>query len=51
MRNLIYEKPVVPHEEISEFLDRVWTRLPASELYEPQEFLKLMGAGLPARHL
>ncbi len=39
---LIYEKPVVPHEEISEFLDRVWTRLPASELYEPQEFLKLM---------
>ncbi|WP_298031484.1 DEAD/DEAH box helicase [uncultured Desulfovibrio sp.] len=42
VRNLIYERPVVPHEEISEFLDRVWTRLPASELYEPQEFLKLM---------
>lgn len=42
VRNLIYERPVVPHEEISEFLDRVWTRLPATELYEPQEFLKLM---------
>ena len=42
VRNLIYERPVVPHEEISEFLDRVWTRLPASELYEPQQFLKLM---------
>ena len=40
--NLIYERPVVPHEEISEFLDRVWTRLPASELYEPQKFLKMM---------
>lgn len=40
--NLIYERPVVPQQEISEFLDRVWTRLPASELYEPQEFLKTM---------
>lgn len=42
VRNLIYERPVVPQAEISEFLDRVWTRLPSSELYEPQEFLKLM---------
>lgn len=42
VRNLIYERPVVPHDEISEFLDRVWTRLPSSELYEPQQFLKLM---------
>ena len=42
VRRLIYERPVVPHEEISEFLDRVWTRLPASELYEPQQFLRQM---------
>lgn len=42
VRSLIYERPVVPHDEISEFLDRVWTRLPSSELYEPQEFLKIM---------
>lgn len=42
VRNLVHDRPVVPHEEISEFLDRVWTRLPASELCEPQEFLKLM---------
>ena len=42
VRSLIYERPVVPHEEISEFLDRVWTRLPSSELYEPQRFLKIM---------
>lgn len=40
--DLIYQRPVVPNDEISEFLDRVWTRLPASELYEPQEFLRLM---------
>ena len=42
VRTLIYERPVVPHEEISEFLDRVWTRLPSSELYEPQQFLREM---------
>lgn len=42
VRTLIYERPVVPHDEISEFLDRVWTRLPSSDLYEPQAFLKLM---------
>lgn len=42
VRSLIYERPVVPHEEISEFLDRVWTRLPSSELFEPEKFLKMM---------
>lgn len=42
VRSLIYERPVVPHDEVPVFLDRVWTRLPASELYEPQEFLKMM---------
>ena len=42
VKSLIYEHPVVPHDEISEFLDRVWTRLPSSELFEPQKFLQLM---------
>ena len=42
VHDLIDNPPVVPQAEISEFLDRVWTRLPASELYEPQKFLKLM---------
>ena len=42
VHNLIYERPVVPQEEISEFLDRVWTRLPSSALYEPQQFLRMM---------
>ena len=42
VRRLIYERPVVSHEDISEFLDRVWTKLPSSDLYEPEKFLKIM---------
>ncbi len=40
--DLLYARPVVPHEEISEFLDRVWTRLPSTNLFEPEQFLKRM---------
>ena len=43
MKQLVADHPVVPQDNISEFLDRVWARLPASELYEPDEFLKIMG--------
>ncbi|MDR2851114.1 MAG: DEAD/DEAH box helicase [Desulfovibrio sp.] len=39
---LVHDCPVVPNQDISEFLDRVWAYLPTSELYRPQEFLKLM---------
>ncbi len=42
VRSLIHERPVVSHEDISEFLDRVWTKLPSTELYEPEKFLKIM---------
>ncbi|MDR3320046.1 MAG: DEAD/DEAH box helicase [Desulfovibrio sp.] len=42
VHRLIHEPFVVPHEDISEFLDRVWTKLPDSELYSPQQFLKLI---------
>lgn len=42
VHDLLHENPVVPTDQISEFLDRVWTRLPASNLYEPDEFLKTM---------
>jgi non-specific serine/threonine protein kinase len=42
IHRLIRERTIVPHEDISEFLDRVWTKLPDSDLYCPQEFLKLM---------
>ncbi len=42
VHDLLYARPVVPQEEISEFLDRVWTRLPSNNLFEPQNFLRLM---------
>ncbi|MBQ7457195.1 MAG: DEAD/DEAH box helicase [Desulfovibrio sp.] len=42
VRELIQESPLVPQEEIPEFLDRVWTRLSTSDLYEPQNFLTSM---------
>ncbi|MBR3664519.1 MAG: SNF2 helicase associated domain-containing protein [Desulfovibrio sp.] len=42
VQTLIHEKHLVPHDEIPEFLDRVWTRLSASDLYEPQSFLTRM---------
>ncbi len=40
--SLVHTSPVIPQEDIPEFLDRVWTKLPASELYEQDEFLKIM---------
>lgn len=42
IQSLVQASPVIPQEDISEFLDRVWTRLPSSELYEQEEFLKIM---------
>lgn len=42
VHTLLYEQPIVPHDDLSEFLDRVWTKLPSSELFEPQAFLKMM---------
>lgn len=42
IKELVANTPIVPQDNISEFLDRVWTRLPSSELYEPEEFLKIM---------
>lgn len=42
VHDLLHVRPVVPQDEISEFLDRVWTRLPATNLFEPEKFLKIM---------
>ncbi|MBQ7609071.1 MAG: SNF2 helicase associated domain-containing protein [Desulfovibrionaceae bacterium] len=42
VHTLIRESPLVPQEEVPEFLDRVWTRLSAADLYEPQKFLTRM---------
>ncbi len=33
---------VIPQDSISEFLDRVWSRLPASALYGQEDFLRRM---------
>ncbi|MCL2123403.1 MAG: SNF2-related protein, partial [Desulfovibrionaceae bacterium] len=42
IHDLVDNRPVVPQQEIHEFLDRVWTRMPTSELYEPGHFLQIM---------
>ncbi len=42
VKNLVAAQPIVPQDNISEFLDRVYARLPSSELYEPDEFLQIM---------
>lgn len=42
VQDLIKQCPTIPQEETSEFLDRVWTHIPASDLYEQEEFLELM---------
>jgi non-specific serine/threonine protein kinase len=42
IQQLIHDPPVVPHSELSEFLDRVWTKIPSSSLYGQEEFLERM---------
>jgi non-specific serine/threonine protein kinase len=39
---MVQHPPAIPQEDISEFLDRVWTQLPASDLYGQEEFLEHM---------
>ncbi len=42
VQELVSESPVIPHSEISEFLDRVWTKLHSSDLFGQDEFLDRM---------
>ena len=42
IQELAAESPIVPHSEISEFLDRVWTKIHASDLFGQEEFLERM---------
>lgn len=42
IQELVASPPVIPHADISEFLDRVWTKIPASDLYAQDEFLERM---------
>ncbi|SHN66117.1 non-specific serine/threonine protein kinase [Desulfovibrio litoralis DSM 11393] len=49
VRELLTTKPIVSHENISEFLDRVWSRMPATDVYKQDEFLtKIMPIFVPA---
>ncbi|MFW6235478.1 MAG: SNF2 helicase associated domain-containing protein, partial [Desulfovibrionales bacterium] len=42
IQEMVKESPAIPHGEISEFLDRVWTKIPSSDLYGQEEFLERM---------
>ncbi|THB63010.1 MAG: ATP-dependent helicase, partial [Desulfovibrio sp.] len=42
IQELAENPPLIPQSEIAEFLDRVWTRLPASDLYDQEAFLEHM---------
>jgi non-specific serine/threonine protein kinase len=42
IKELVNESPSIPHGDISEFLDRVWTKIPSSDLYGQDEFLERM---------
>lgn len=42
IQSLTVERPSIPQPDISEFLDRVWTQIPAHDLYNQEEFLEHM---------
>ena len=42
IKEMVNNPTVVPKDEISEFLDKVWTKLPASDLHNEAEFLEKM---------
>ncbi len=42
IQELVSESPIIPHNEISEFLDRAWTKMHSSDLYGQDEFLERM---------
>lgn len=51
IQHLVKDPPLVPHSEISEFLDRVWTKIPSSSLYGEEDFLERMKPiFVPARY-
>ncbi|MEF2230532.1 MAG: SNF2-related protein [Pseudodesulfovibrio sp.] len=43
VQGMVEQKPIVPHADVSEFLDRVWTRIPVSDLYGQEDFLERVG--------
>jgi len=52
IREMVEKPPLIPAVEVSEFLDRVWTKFPASDLHGQQEFLDRMKPNfLPATYM
>ncbi len=43
IQEMVEQQPVIPHADISEFLDRVWTKIPVSDLHGHDDFLERMG--------
>lgn len=43
IQEMVEQGPIVPHADISEYLDRVWTKIPVSDLYGQEDFLERMG--------
>jgi non-specific serine/threonine protein kinase len=51
IREMVTNPPLIPPADVSEFLDRVWTKFPASDLHGQQEFLERMKPNfLPANY-
>jgi len=42
IQELVRQPPVIPSADISEFLDRVWTKLPSQDLHGQENFLEKM---------
>ncbi len=42
IQEMVHQQPFIPHSDIPEFLDRVWTRIPISDLHDQEDFLEHM---------
>jgi superfamily II DNA or RNA helicase len=42
IQELVAQHPIIPHADVSEFLDRVWTKIPMSDLHGQEDFLERM---------
>ncbi|MFW5837308.1 MAG: SNF2-related protein [Desulfovibrionaceae bacterium] len=43
VQELATQAPIIPHADISEFIDRVWTQFTVSDLHGQEDFLERMG--------
>ncbi|WP_147821780.1 DEAD/DEAH box helicase [Salidesulfovibrio onnuriiensis] len=43
IQDMVEQQPIIPHSDVSEFLDRVWTKIPQSDLYGHEDFLERLG--------